>query len=189
MSRNATIAVVVGAIAVAVLGGWLALRLLGGVSEAEYADKFTKNCVDAVRQSLMQAGKNATEVQSQADSYCACALSVVAPLPMADKIEAEKPGSERARQITGAILEKCSKGASDSEYAANFTRSCEDSARRSMTADGKSAQEAQAQAQTYCACALGIVAPMSAADKRELDIGGGERARQIAAEIRSKCLK
>jgi hypothetical protein len=189
MSRNTTIAVVVGAIAVAILGGWFAIRMLGNVSEADYADRFAKGCQEGVRQSLMKAGRPAAEAQSQAEQHCACALQVVAPLPMADKIEAEKPGSERARQIAGAIYDKCAPKLSDSEYAANFTRSCQDSARQSLVTEGKPAPEAQSRAEAYCTCALGIVAPMSPADKRELDLGSGERAQQISAEIRTKCPK
>ena len=78
---------------------------------------------------------------------------------------------------------------SKSQYARNFTKGCEDSARQALMKDGKPAQAAQTQAAAYCACALGIVAPMSMADKRELEKGGGARAQQIAAEVRQKCLK
>jgi hypothetical protein len=80
-------------------------------------------------------------------------------------------------------------GVSEAQYARNFTKGCEESARQALTKVGKSAQEAQTQASAYCACALGIAAPMSMADKRELEKGAGPRAQQIAAEVQKKCLK
>ncbi|CAN0451368.1 unnamed protein product [Phaeothamnion confervicola] len=107
MSRNTTIAVVVGAIVVAVLGGWLAVRLLGGVSDAEYAQNFTKGCEDSARAALMKDGKPAQEAQTQATAYCACALGIVAPLPLADKKELEKGGGPRATQIAAEVRTKC----------------------------------------------------------------------------------
>lgn len=107
MSRNTTIAVVVGAIVVAVLGGWLAVRLLGGVSEAEYARNFTKGCEDSARQALIKEGKPAQAAQTQATAYCACALGVVAPMSMADKRELEKGGGPRAQQIAAETRSKC----------------------------------------------------------------------------------
>jgi hypothetical protein len=109
MSRNTTIAVVVGAIVVAVLGGWLAVRLLGGVSEAEYARNFTKGCEDSARQALIKEGKPAQAAQTQATAYCACALGVVAPMSMADKRELEKGGGPRAQQIAAEVRQKCLK--------------------------------------------------------------------------------
>ena len=60
---------------------------------------------------------------------------------------------------------------------------------QALMKDGKPAQAAQTQAVAYCACALQIVAPMSLADKRELEKGGGPRAQQIVAEVRTKCVK
>jgi hypothetical protein len=109
MSRNATIAVVIGAIVVAVLGGWLAIRLLGGVSEEEYARNFTKGCEDSARQALIKGGKPAQEAQTQAVAYCACALKLIAPMSMADKRELEKGGGARAQQIAAEVRAKCLK--------------------------------------------------------------------------------
>lgn len=109
MSRNTTIAVVVGAIVVAVLGGWLALRMLGGVSEAEYAANFTKGCEDSARQAIMKDGKPAQEAQTQAQAYCACALGIIAPMSVADKRELEKGGGVRAQQIATEVRTKCMK--------------------------------------------------------------------------------
>ncbi|MBX3502693.1 MAG: hypothetical protein KF889_24880 [Alphaproteobacteria bacterium] len=109
MSRNATIAVVIGAIVVAVLGGWLAVRLLGGVSEAEYARNFTKGCEDSARQALVKDGKPAQEAQATAQAYCACALGIVAPMSVADKRELEKGGGPRAQQIAAEVRTKCLK--------------------------------------------------------------------------------
>lgn len=109
MSRNAKIAIVVGAIVVAVLGGWLAMRLLGGVSQAEYARNFTKGCEDSARQALMKDGKPAQEAQNQAQAYCACALGIVAPMSLADKRELEKGGGARAQQIAAEVRQKCMK--------------------------------------------------------------------------------
>jgi hypothetical protein len=109
MSRNATIAVVVGAIVAAVVVGWLALRFLGGVSEEDYARNFTKGCEDSARQALMKDGKPAQEAQAKATAYCACALEIVKPLSVADKKELEKGGGERAQQIATEVRAKCLK--------------------------------------------------------------------------------
>lgn len=109
MSRNATIAIVVGAIVVAVLGGWLAVRLLGGVSEAEYAANFTKGCEEAARQAQIKDGKAPVEAQAVAAAYCACALGVIAPMSLADKRELDKGGGPRAQQIAAEVRAKCLK--------------------------------------------------------------------------------
>ena len=109
MSRNATIAVVVGAIVVAVLGGWFAVRSLSGVSQAEYAANFTKGCEDSARQALIKDGKAPAEAQTQAVAYCACALGIVAPMSLADKKELEKGGGERAQQFAAEVRAKCLK--------------------------------------------------------------------------------
>lgn len=109
MSRNATIAIVIGAIVVAVLGGWFALRMLGGVSDEEYARNFTRGCEDSARQALMKDGKPAQEAQVQAVAYCSCALKIIAPMSVADKRELEKGGGERAQQIAAEVRAKCLK--------------------------------------------------------------------------------
>ena len=109
MSRNATIAVVVGAIVVAVLVGWSALRYLGGVSEADYARNFITGCEDSARQALIKNGKPPQEAQATAAAYCACALDIVKPMSVADKRELEKGGGERAQQISAEVRAKCLK--------------------------------------------------------------------------------
>lgn len=106
MSRNTIIAIVVGMIAVAVIGGWYASRSGGGVSEAQYARNFTKGCEPAARQSMINAGRSAQAAETQAKAYCACALGVVAPLSIADKRELDK-GGPRAQQISLDIRSKC----------------------------------------------------------------------------------
>lgn len=109
MSRNATIAVVIGAIVAAVLGGWFAIRSLRGVSETEYAANFTRGCEDSARQAIMKDGKPAQEAQAQAVAYCTCALGVVAPMSLEDKRELEKGGGARAQQIATEVRAKCLK--------------------------------------------------------------------------------
>jgi hypothetical protein len=109
MSRNATIAIVVGAIVVAVLGGWFAIRSFKSVSEAEYAANFTKGCEDSARQALMKDGKPGQEAQAQAQIYCACALGIVAPMSLEDKRELEKGSGGRAQQIATEVRTKCLK--------------------------------------------------------------------------------
>lgn len=109
MSRNATIAVVVGAIVVAVIGGWVAIRLLGGVSEADYKANFIASCQDAARQAFMKAGMPTDEAQRRAGAHCACAYSVVEPLTMREKLELEKREPARVAKLTDDIKAKCVK--------------------------------------------------------------------------------
>lgn len=109
MSRNATIAVVVGAIVVAVIGGWVALRMLGGVSEADYKTNFLASCQDAARQAFMKAGMPTADAQARAGTHCACAYSVVEPLSMREKLELEKREPARVEKLTADIKAKCVK--------------------------------------------------------------------------------
>jgi hypothetical protein len=108
MSRNATIAVVVGAIVAAVVVGWLALRFLGGVSEEDYAKNFTSSCQDARRQLLIREGKAPADAQAGAASYCACALEVVAQRPMNERRQMERD-KELAQKIATEVVAKCMK--------------------------------------------------------------------------------
>lgn len=105
MSR--TVWIIIGVIVVAVLG-WYAARSggIGGVSEAQYARNFIKGCEPSARQALMNAGRPAQAAEAQAKAYCACALEVVAPLPMSDKRELDK-GGPRAQQIAAETRSKC----------------------------------------------------------------------------------
>ncbi len=108
MSRNARIAIVVGAIVVAVLGGWIALRFLGEVSEEDYAKNFTSSCQDARRQALIREGKAAADAQAGAASYCACALEIVAQRPMSERRQMERD-NQFAQKIAAEVVAKCMK--------------------------------------------------------------------------------
>ena len=108
MSRNATIAVVVGAIVAAVVVGWLALRFLGGVSEEDYAKNFNSSCQEARRQALVREGKAAADAQAGAASYCACALGVVVQRPMDERRQMERD-NQLAQKIAAEVVAKCMK--------------------------------------------------------------------------------
>lgn len=104
MSR--TVWIVIGVIIVGVLG-WYASRS-GGVSEAQYARNFTKGCEESARKALINAGRPAQAAETQAKTYCACALGVVAPLPMSEKRELDK-GGPRADQLAAEMRNKCAR--------------------------------------------------------------------------------
>ncbi len=106
MSRSIKIILIVGVIGVAAAVGWFASRSGGGVSEAQYARNFLKGCEPSARQGLINAGRPAQAAEAQAKAYCACALEVVAPLPMSDKRELDK-GGPRAQQIAAETRSKC----------------------------------------------------------------------------------
>lgn len=106
MASSTKIVLIVGVIGIAAVGGWYASRSGGGVSEAQYARNFIKGCEPSARQALMNAGKPAQAAEAQAKAYCACALGVVAPLPMSDKRELDK-GGPRAQQIAAETRSKC----------------------------------------------------------------------------------
>lgn len=109
MSRNTTIAVVVGAIIVAVLGGWLALRMLGGVSDAEFKTNFMASCHPAARDAFIKRGVPAADAQARAEGQCACAYSVIEPLPMSEKIALEKQDPARMEKFAADVAAKCAK--------------------------------------------------------------------------------
>jgi len=108
MSRNAKIAIVVGAIVAAVVAGWVALRFLGTVSEEDYAKNFMNSCQDARRQALIREGKTPADAQAGAASYCSCALGVVAQKSMDERRQMERD-NQLAQKIAAEVVAKCMK--------------------------------------------------------------------------------
>jgi hypothetical protein len=110
MSRNATIVVVVGAIVAAVVAGWLALRYLGGMSEEGFKANFISSCQNTAQPAFTKAGLPPAEAQARAQAHCACAYSIIEPLPLQEKVDLEK-GKDPARmeKFTADIKAKCVK--------------------------------------------------------------------------------
>ena len=103
-------AIVVGAAAILLVGGYVVYRVVlekgGPAFDKSFNDSFSENCLKSAREAAAKEGRTGPEVDSVIQSRCNCALEVVRPMSAADKMALGR-SEEKQREVLAEIQKRC----------------------------------------------------------------------------------
>ncbi|WP_329712652.1 hypothetical protein [Vineibacter terrae] len=103
-------AIIAGAIVILVIGGVVIYRIAveegGPAFEKAFNDSFLENCLTSARQAAASSGKSGPEIDATIQRRCTCALEVVKPLPVSDKVLLGR-SEEKQREVLAEVQKRC----------------------------------------------------------------------------------
>lgn len=106
--RGLKIAAIVGG-AVLVFGGvlyYVIVKQAGPAFEKSFNESFLENCLKTATETATKHGRTGPEVDANIRRQCNCALDVVKPMPVADKV-ALGNSEDKQREVIAEIQKRC----------------------------------------------------------------------------------
>ncbi|MCW5749496.1 MAG: hypothetical protein KIT36_25115 [Alphaproteobacteria bacterium] len=110
MSPLKIAAIAGGIAAVVVVGGYFIYRTAvqqgGPAFEKSFNEGFLDSCLKSARAAAEKQGRSGPDVEALIQRRCSCALEVVKPLPVADKV-ALGTSESKQREVLAEVQKRC----------------------------------------------------------------------------------